>query len=63
MNKASFLRNKKFRYGTTSVVLTAVFIAFEIRLLMLLNLFAMPANAETATPNELIQELTNSFEN
>ena len=30
MNKASFLRNKKFRYGTTSVVLTAVFIAFVV---------------------------------
>ena len=30
MNKASFLRNKKFRYGTASVVLTAVFIAFVI---------------------------------
>ncbi len=30
MNKTLFLRNKKFRYGTVSVVLTAVFIALVV---------------------------------
>ncbi len=30
MNRASFLRNKKFRYGTTAVVLTAAFIALVV---------------------------------